>query len=317
MTKINWLTMHKASYGSDFERLFAENVLSIVSEIDFNSVSVQFPFQDMDGKQRYCDFVIMEKGGIRIAIEIDGYDKRGTGTGMSHDDFVDWQRRQAALVSQGWFVLRFANRDVRDCPARCAEHVSLLLRREREKINSKDLSPDESRRLDALTAAQSEINILNKETSIMKYTIMSFTVLIGVLILALAFKGNDFTTASVHNNHVMAAATTSLGATCDKPLDWRDASKNVGQTAAIAGPIMRVTYKEDVKGKPTWIEVGATYPNSSRLVLVVWGQNRDMLNKLFSQNLEGKNVCVIGTVEQYKGVPQVELKLSSQVQLVN
>ncbi len=43
-------------------------------------------------------------------------------------DFLDWQRRQASLVAQGWRVIRFANVDVRDNALRCAELLGLLLR---------------------------------------------------------------------------------------------------------------------------------------------------------------------------------------------
>lgn len=128
-----WLLKNEGEFGSDYEKLFVENVLSKIKDIDFSSVSTQFRFTDMDGKTRYCDFVLQEGEWIKIAIEIDGYDKRRTGNGMSRQDFIDWQRRQAALVSQGWFVLRFANTDVRDHPNRCCKHIELLLRRERQK----------------------------------------------------------------------------------------------------------------------------------------------------------------------------------------
>ncbi len=149
-----WLVANKPKFGSDYEILFAENVLPLVAALSLDSIAVQYPFQDMDKKQRYCDFVIRENDDVRIAIEIDGYDKRGTGMGMSHSEFIDWQRRQSALTSQGWYVLRFANRDVRDNPQRCAEHISLLLKRSRSKSSHKELSAAEKNRLDELTKAQ-------------------------------------------------------------------------------------------------------------------------------------------------------------------
>lgn len=118
---------------SPFEKLFVRNVLTGVQELDFRALSAQYRFTDDSGRTRYCDFVIQEGEGVRIAIEVDGYDKRGTGTGMSRSDFVDWQRRQASLVAQGWRVIRFANVDVRDRAPRCAELLALLLRDERSK----------------------------------------------------------------------------------------------------------------------------------------------------------------------------------------
>lgn len=118
---------------SPFEELFVRSVLTRVRALDFRALSAQYRFTDDGGRTRYCDFVIQEGEGVRIAIEVDGYDKRGTGTGMSRSDFVDWQRRQASLVAQGWRVIRFANVDVRDRAPRCAELLGLLLRDERSK----------------------------------------------------------------------------------------------------------------------------------------------------------------------------------------
>jgi len=124
-----WVAANRHVFGSEYEILFASQVLPLVEGLRCDAVTAQYHFVDSDGKNRYCDFIIIESEAVRIAIEIDGYDKRGTGTGMSHDEFLDWQRRQASLASQGWHVLRFANRDVRDEPARCAEHISRLLKR--------------------------------------------------------------------------------------------------------------------------------------------------------------------------------------------
>lgn len=76
--------------------MFAENVLSGEQCLNLSTVTAQYHFSDFDGGNRYCDFVIQECW-IRIAIEVYGYDKRNTGQGMIYDDFVDWQRRQAAL----------------------------------------------------------------------------------------------------------------------------------------------------------------------------------------------------------------------------
>ncbi len=204
-----WLVANKPNFGSDYEILFAENVLPLVAALSLDSIAVQYPFQDMDKKQRYCDFVIRENDDVRIAIEIDGYDKRGTGTGMSHSDFIDWQRRQSALTSQGWYVLRFANRDVRDNPQRCAEHISLLLKRSRGKSSHKELSTEETKRLNALNNEQiktisdlgEEIKRLEalaeeqsqkivgqkKDIDPMKHAITAFTAVIFALVILIVW----------------------------------------------------------------------------------------------------------------------------------
>ena len=131
----SWLERNREFLGSRYEVMFVEKVLSLVPEIDPATLHAQFRFVDSDGGTRYCDFVILESQELRIAMEVDGFDKRGTGQGMTRDEFVDWQRRQASLVTQGWDVLRFANVDVRDEASRCAELVQLLLRQQRSKLS--------------------------------------------------------------------------------------------------------------------------------------------------------------------------------------
>lgn len=188
MNLTEWLKKNRSYFGSEFEALFAETVLPLVPELHLEAVSVQYPFKDRDNKQRYCDFVVQENDVVRIAIEIDGFDKRGDGTGMSHADFIDWQRRQAALTSQGWYVLRFANRDVRDDPERCAEHIRLLLKRSRRGVSGVALSSSEKARLDELTKNQdSTIKHLKKETAVMKHTVTAFTALILALVLIIVW----------------------------------------------------------------------------------------------------------------------------------
>lgn len=170
----DWIKIHKANFGSSFEEMFVIKVLAKVNDIDLNTVSTQYQFKDLDGKNRYCDFVIQE-GSIKIAIEIDGYDKRNTGQGMSHDDFVDWQRRQAALTAYGWHVLRFANRDVSNEPSRCKRYIELLLRDQRNKsLHQASLEEDIERLSYRLKIARSEAGAaeqagkLQQEISILK-----------------------------------------------------------------------------------------------------------------------------------------------------
>ncbi len=170
----DWIKIHKTNFGSSFEEMFVIKVLAKVNDIDLNTVSTQYQFKDLDGKNRYCDFVIQE-GSIKIAIEIDGYDKRNTGQGMSHDDFVDWQRRQAALTAYGWHVLRFANRDVSNEPSRCKRYIELLLRDQRNKsLHQASIEEDIERLSYRLKIAQSgagaaeQAGKLQQEISILK-----------------------------------------------------------------------------------------------------------------------------------------------------
>jgi hypothetical protein len=410
-----WTQQNERRFGSAFESMFAKAVLPLVPEIRLEAITVQYPFLDSDGKQRYCDFVIEEDDVVRIAIEIDGFDKTGAGQGMSHDEFVDWQRRQASLASQGWFVLRFANRDVRDEPERCAAQISQLLRRLRGSKTRKLAS------LQATDPAQKRLTKASSHTAI-KYAVpLGFAILMTVYFVAQKnsapaedalendrsglvsagramdeqgevgvgrdrieevmsddeiaegrakqsvaqrieaidvvpkmegygrqssrqYTGNrtanrgevgigsdrieEMLSDEEVSSEIEAASRRTLravrrvapggenqGRSCSNPIAWIYASLHVGSVVAIDGPVVRVTRRENVRGSPTWIDLGASYPSERRFAAVVWGENLSRFPVPFA-SLEGKNVCVLGKISLYKGTPQVELRTAGQLKLM-
>ena len=109
-----WLTdnrMALAGAKTSYEWTFANLILSRINGLSPGVVQVQGPFTDLDGRPRRMDFAICE-GQVKIAIEVDGYNKvPGSINGMTKDQFSEFLRRQTALSAQGWMVLRFANSD--------------------------------------------------------------------------------------------------------------------------------------------------------------------------------------------------------------
>jgi very-short-patch-repair endonuclease len=414
----NFERTSRRKLDSKFERTFVLEVLGRVPNFDFGSLEGQMSFKDSDGNQRFCDFAVREGREVRIALEVDGYDKKGRGTGMTHNEFVDWQRREAALVSQGWYVLRFANRDVCNRPDKCAEHVNLLLARERQKAghlddlrqsqelleenvelayqatveleklqsalasekrkssrkrdgSSKDsaerilnlerqvkdaqtavmekarlerelaairsqlkmaeqtqpLNDTDLARLDELNEAQKHIEILKEDASTMKTTIWAFTALIGAIILALILRTPGPATQprlvdpapppqsqpSPRREVEPAPPSVQLGSSCDNPRNWQQAREYVGKRVALSGPVIGVKYGSNVNGKPTWITVGAPYPDRNRLELIIWGRNLDKFPSNLKSRLEGRSVCAYGEVSTYRDTLQIELEQSGQL----
>ena len=72
--------LNPAVAKTPYELLFATQVLSAIEDlIDFSYLLPQHPFADAQGRSRRIDFALMEPNGVRVAIEIDGYDKTGSG----------------------------------------------------------------------------------------------------------------------------------------------------------------------------------------------------------------------------------------------
>lgn len=387
----SWLAANRKKLANKWELLFVNEILGHSDEVDFAYLNAQEPFKDLEGKNRYIDFSVKEGERLRIAIEVDGYDKRGSGSGMTHDEFIDWEKRQNSLSAQGWTILRFANRQVRDTPAECIEHIDLLLREKRHEMshhqalhknyisiqkkldeanravndaksgyeneiriernrlrtaqkeqpdlerqlndirrkltlaeNAKGLSAIESKRLEELEIAQNRIEILETEGKLMKTTIWAFTVIIiSGMVLAAVFL-TDTNTSKIRSeteNRVAASQdaptaaipTSPAGSSCENPISWGTAKLHLGKTKAISGPVRAITFREQTRGQPTWINIGANFPDESRLELVIWGRNRPKFENILSRIHAGNEICAIGKVSEYRGIVQIELSSASQL----
>jgi very-short-patch-repair endonuclease len=386
----DWFVRNQDRLGSDYEKLFVKNVLPLVNGLNISALSAQYHFLDDRGQNRYCDFVIQEGYELKIAVEIDGYDKRNTGHGMTRLEFLDWQRRHASLVSQGWRVLRFANVEVRDDPARCAEHLNLLLRDERSRESHRrslekrirdlenrqapeqehlkvaedratydatasvpknqeqdnelkrlklalatagqavQLSDQEHQRLNDLDQAQLKIQVLEKETNLMKTTIWALTALMALLLTLFFLDRSDFgeptaVSAPEAEREVdvrparpadeQVTSPTLAGSSCTQPLPWNKARTHVGEVVALSGPVTRVAYREDVRGQPTFITLGRAFPSHERVNVVIWGNHRAKFTEVLEQGLEGRDVCIFSEIQERDGLPQIMLRDRTELQL--
>jgi very-short-patch-repair endonuclease len=110
-------------------------------------VELQRHHEERGGRQRRIDFAIEEGEFVRLAIEVDGYDKTGSGTGWTRAEHDDFLSRQTSVVTEGWRVLRFSNRRVRDEPEACIESIALNLEAARAlavRVQQAELSRSEA-----------------------------------------------------------------------------------------------------------------------------------------------------------------------------
>ena len=97
------------------------------------------------------------------------------------------------------------------------------------------------------------------------------------------------------------------GTACENPISWDKAGQYVGKTFIVVGPVVKITKPKGIRGNPTWIDIGAAFPDIRRLTLVLW-ENQKSNFPMVKQDLLGKNICVLGKINIYKGTSQIELK---------
>jgi hypothetical protein len=93
---------------------------------------------------------------------------------------------------------------------------------------------------------------------------------------------------------------------CDGAENWQSAADRVGQHVTVKGPVVATRYQSRSTGRPTFPDVGAAYPDSRRLPVVVWGEDRGNFRQAPDRAFAGKEVAVRGKVATFHGITQID-----------
>ena len=90
-----------------------------------------------------------------------------------------------------------------------------------------------------------------------------------------------------------------------------EAKKHVGEIATVCGKVASERTATSTRGTPTFINLDAPYPNQDFTILI-WGSDRAAVGVL---PRVGSRVCAFGTIQDYRGVPEIIVKSSNQLKL--
>ena len=92
-----------------------------------------------------------------------------------------------------------------------------------------------------------------------------------------------------------------------------DATNHIGERVKICTKIYGTKYNENSKA-PTLLDAGADYPNNP-LTLVIWTDKRANFKNPPEVFYKGKNICVTGKLELYKGKAEMIVTKEEQIEL--
>jgi hypothetical protein len=87
------------------------------------------------------------------------------------------------------------------------------------------------------------------------------------------------------------------------------ASSHIGQHETVCGTVAGEHFAARSKGQPTFINLDAAYPNQIFTILV-WGDDRAAVGQLPAT---GQRVCASGHITNFRGVPEIAVRNSSQL----
>jgi hypothetical protein len=99
-------------------------------------------------------------------------------------------------------------------------------------------------------------------------------------------------------------------------IDYTEAKSHVGETVAVTGEVKAAEYRSDSNQQPTYIDIGAPYPDESRVTMVVWGEDRSNFPGDPESIYLGKTVCVLGELYEHEGVVYMKVSTPDQVQVL-
>ena len=90
-----------------------------------------------------------------------------------------------------------------------------------------------------------------------------------------------------------------------------EASSHIGEDATVCGKVVGTYYAKRSRGKPTFLNLDKAYPNQV-FTVVIWGEDR-VFFKNPQNRYKGKNICVTGYIDSFRGVPQITVRTPSQI----
>ena len=181
---------------TQFEWDFVLEVIPAVIGLQPSQVTPQQAYQGIDGREYHMDFAIVTEK-VKIAIELEGFDKDKSGSGQSKKQHDKFNRKIQSLTALGWKPLTITNAQFKSDPMHYANLIRLIiLESNSEKAtvakqdNSEILESIKNlsgvvRKLDstskdnpAITVVHSDLDLL---TSIKKIGVAGITVIAALL----------------------------------------------------------------------------------------------------------------------------------------
>ncbi|WP_439241906.1 hypothetical protein [Lonepinella sp. BR2474] len=332
-TWLDWKQQHryKIQHIAGYEEKFVDNVLSKIDLISPEDVIPQYHFIDHKGGNRYVDFVIKIHQGNKITllpIELDGKTKF-----EQYASFNDTLERQNDLIKQFGCLLRYTNLKMLNQPESIINEITQYIQ---DTINKKDTAElqrknyeqykqsiesrlaEINQKISDLTTPNKELETLkNKQqqtekelkhihstitklhstdmTSNKKWTIPLFSICFAIL-------------AGIWITNYFVQSTQTKDEITKDYIYASESAKYLGEEKTVCGQIVEI--KSFAKG--VFVNLNKPYPNQD-LTIVIWEEDLVNIGTQFLTEINNKNYCAKGILQEYKG--QIRLKITQFNQL--
>lgn len=107
------------------------------------------------------------------------------------------------------------------------------------------------------------------------------------------------------------ASLFCLYATGQAKIKLDDVSKHIGDSVIVCGKVVDMRYFENSRNQPTFLNIGAKYPDQ-KITVVIWGETR----RTFAtgiEDLKGKDICITGRIILFKEKAEIIIYRPDQI----
>ncbi|WP_202841827.1 hypothetical protein [Luteimonas saliphila] len=91
------------------------------------------------------------------------------------------------------------------------------------------------------------------------------------------------------------------------------ANRHVGQTGMVCGKVEKTRYAENSEGQPTFLHMGGSFPRHTFSARIPQEQRGKF--KPSPEELEGKDVCVLGTIQRDANRAEIAVRSPGDIKL--
>jgi hypothetical protein len=95
-----------------------------------------------------------------------------------------------------------------------------------------------------------------------------------------------------------------------------DINQHIGDSVVVCGKAYGGRHLKSAKNSPTFLNIGAKYPDQL-LTVVIWGDVRKDFTAKPEEDFANKDICITGKVELYKEKSQIEIRNPAQIKFKN
>ncbi|MGP8153588.1 MAG: DNA-binding protein [Smithella sp.] len=105
--------------------------------------------------------------------------------------------------------------------------------------------------------------------------------------------------------------TASIAFSADS-ISPEDAINHIGNEATVCGTVASTHFSFRSKGQPTFLNLNRPYPHHIFTALI-WTSDRSKFHDIPEKYYKNKRICVSGSIEQYKGIPEIVVRNPGQM----